>query len=192
VIDLKISGRDSFFKLTIDAARMDMAIRKEIRDLAREYNRYIANELRRPKSGITYGARSGRTRYRTTREKITLFGGVQRVVKRRTAMKSKKVKSWTASAPDEPPAIFTGNLLRGLRLAFPKREKGYGARIFSSKKFANHRHWLEMGTKLRKQKTTGRNLGQITPRPLWTPTQRRVIMDLERRVVRALQLTAAF
>lgn len=192
MINLKITGRDSFFKLAVDAARMDMAIRKEIRDLAREYNSYIANELRRPKSGNTYGARSGQTRYRTAREKITLPNGMQRIVKRRVAMKSKTVKSWTASAPNEPPAVFTGNLLRGLRLTFPKREKGYGARIFSSKRFANHRHWLEMGTGLRRQKTTGRKLGKIAPRPLWTPTQRRVIMDLERRVLRALQLTSVF
>lgn len=192
MIDLKITGRDSFLKLVIDAGRVDAAIRQELRDLAREYNRYIGNELRRPKSGRVYGARSGRTRYRTTREKVTLFGGIQRTVKRRTAMKSTTVKSWRASRPGEPPAVFTGNLLRGLRLAFPKREKGYGARIFSSKKFANHRHWLEMGTAERKHKKTGRSVGRIAPRPLWTPTQRRVIMDLERRVLRALQLTSAF
>ena len=197
MIGVSIGNRGAFLKLATDAAALDADLRGVIRDLAREYNRIVASELRRPKSGILYGARSGRGRYRAVRRRVELFGGVQRTVVRRERLKTSRVRSWRASRPGEAPAVFTGNLLRGLRVAFPSREKGYGAKVFSRRGIAGHRHLLEFGTAERIQrtwrgKTVNRKVGRVAPRPIWTPLQKRAMADLERRLLRAIDANAAF
>ena len=197
MIGVSIGNRGAFLKLVTDAAALDADIRGALRVMARDYNRIVAAELRRPKSGKVYGVRTGRARYRVVRKRVTLFGGVQRMVNRRQQMKSKNVRSWRASAPGEAPAVFTGNLLRGLRIAFPSREKGYGARIFSRRGIAAHRHLLEFGTSNRVQKRQGgkvvnRRVGRVAPRPIWSPLQQRAMVDLERRLRRVIDSSAAF
>jgi hypothetical protein len=197
MIGVSIGNRGAFLKLVTDAAALDADIRGALRVMARDYNRIVADELRRPKSGKQYGVRTGRARYKIVRKRVTLFGGIQRTVSRRQQMKSRNVRSWTASAPDEAPAVFTGNLLRGLRIAFPSREKGYGARIFSRRGIAAHRHLLEFGTTNRVQKrqngkTVNRRVGRVAPRPIWSPMQKRALADLERRVLRVIESSAAF
>ena len=94
-------------------------------------------------------------------------------------------------------AVFTGNLVRGLRIAFPSREKGYGARIFSRRGIAAHRHLLEFGTSNRVQKrqngkVVNRRVGRVAPRPIWSPLQQRALAELERRVLRVIESSAAF
>lgn len=197
MIGVSIGNRGAFLKLVTDAAALDADIRGALRVMARDYNRIVADELRRPKSGKQYGVRTGRARYKIVRKRVTLFGGIERTVSRRQQMKSKNVRSWTASAPDEAPAVFTGNLLRGLRIAFPSREKGYGARIFSRRGIAAHRHLLEFGTTNRVQKrqngkVVNRRVGRVAPRPIWSPMQKRALADLERRVLRVIESSAAF
>jgi hypothetical protein len=197
MIGVSIGNRGAFLKLATDAAALDADLRGVIRDLAREYNRIVATELRRPKSGILYGARSGRARYRSVRRRVELFGGAQRTVTRRERLRGATVRSWRASRPGEAPAVFTGNLLRGLRVAFPSREKGYGAKVFSRRGIAGHRHLLEFGTAERIQrtwrgKTVNRKVGRVAPRPIWSPLQKRAMDDLERRLLRAIDANAAF
>jgi hypothetical protein len=197
MISASISNRGAFLKLATDAAALDADLRGVIRDLAREYNQIVAAELRRPKSGILYGVRTGRARYRAVRRRVELFGGVQRTVVRRERLKTSRVRSWRASRPGEAPAVFTGNLLRGLRVAFPSREKGYGAKVFSRRGIAGHRHLLEFGTAERVQRTwrgkvVNRKVGRVAPRPIWSPLQKRAMADLERRLLRAIDANAAF
>jgi hypothetical protein len=197
MIGVSIGNRGAFLKLATDAAALDADLRGVVRDLAREYNRIVASELRRPKSGIMYGMRTGRARYRAVRRRVELFGGVRRTVVRRERLKTTSVRSYRASRPGEAPAVFTGNLLRGLRVAFPQREKGYGAKVFSRRGVAGHRHLLEFGTAERIQKrqfgkVVNRRVGRVAPRPIWTPLQKRAMDDLERRLLRAIDANAAF
>lgn len=199
MIGVSVGNRGAFLKLATDAAALDADLRGVIRDLAREYNRIVAGELRRPKSGILYGLRAGRARYRSVRRRVELFGGVERTVNRRERLKSSNVRAWRASRPGEPPAVFTGNLLRGLRVKFPSREKGYGARVFSNRGVASHRNLMEFGTTERVQRTLrksgkviNRKVGRVAPRPIWTPLQKRALDDLERRLLRAIDANIAF
>lgn len=197
MISASVGNRGAFLKMATDAAALDADLRGVVRDLAREYNRIVASELRRPKSGILYGLRTGRARYRAVRRRVELFGGVQRTVTRRERLKSSRVRSWRASRPGEAPAVFTGNLLRGLRVAFPAREKGYGAKVFSRRGIASHRHLLEFGTAERIQrrqngKVVNRRVGRVAPRPIWSPLQKRAMDELERRLLRAIDASAAF
>jgi hypothetical protein len=197
MISGSISNRGAFLKLATDAAALDADLRGVIRDMAREYNQIVAAELRRPKSGVLYGVRTGRARYRAVRRRVEMFGGVQRTVIRRERLRNSRVRSWRASRPGEAPAVFTGNLLRGLRVAFPSREKGYGAKVFSRRGIASHRHLLEFGTAERIQrrqngKVVNRRVGRVAPRPIWSPLQKRAMDDLERRLLRAIDANAAF
>jgi hypothetical protein len=200
MIGLEIQNRGAFLKMATDAAALDADIRGAIRDIAREYNRIVAAELARPKSGRLYGARTlglpgGRQRYRTVRKRVELFGGKRATVTRRVAYKQRQTVVYRASRPGEAPARFTGNLLRGLRVKFPSREKGYGAKVFSSKGIAAHRHLLEFGTAERFQPTKNggrRSVGRVLPRPIWSPLQRRALDDLQRRLVAVINASAAF
>lgn len=194
---ISIENRGGFLKLAADAAALDADIRGLIRSMGREYNRIIAAELARPKSGRLYGVRTNRIRYRAVRRRVELFGGVTRTVTRREQLRSTRVRSWRASRPGEAPAVFTGNLLRGLRLAFPTRGKGMTAMLFSRKGVASHRHLLEFGTGPRVQRTqngkrVNRDVGRVAPRPIWSPLQRRALDDLQRRLLRVLDASAAF
>lgn len=200
MIGLDIQNRGAFLKMATDAAALDQDIRNAIKVIARDYNRIVALELARPKSGKLYGAQTfglpgGRQRYRTVRKRVELFGGKRGTVTRRVAYKQRQSIVYRASRPGEAPARFTGNLLRGLRVAFPSREKGYGAKVFSRRGLAGHRHLLEFGTKDRVQRLKGggtRNVGRVLPRPIWSPMQRRALDDLQRRLVRVIDASAAF
>jgi hypothetical protein len=196
-VNLTIQNRGAFLKMVSDAAALDEDIKRAIREIAREYNRIVAAELARPKSGKFYGARSNRARYRSVRRRVVLFGGKKATVTRRERLSGSGTKAYRASRPGEAPAVFTGNLLRGLRIAFPRREKGYGAKVFSRKGLAAHRHLLEFGTAERIQKTwrgkrVNRRVGRVAPRPIWTPLQKRAEEDLERRLLRVIDASAAF
>jgi hypothetical protein len=193
MIKMEIQNRGGFLKLAADAQALDNDIKDVIRAMAREYNAIVRAELSRPKSGILYGNRN-LSRVRTVRKRVELFGGKKRTVTRRVSAKV-AVRSWRASRPGEAPAVFSGNLLRGLRVAVPSREKGYGAKVFSRKSMAAHRHLLEFGTAERIQPTKGgktRRVGRVLPRPLWTPLQARAMADLERRLLRVIDANAAF
>ena len=197
MIGLAIQNRGAFLKMATDAAALDADLKQVVRDLAREYNRIVGAELSRAKSGRLYGQRSNRARYRAVRRKVELFGGVKRTVTRREQLSNSTVRAYRASRPGEAPAVFTGNLLRGLRVAFPSREKGYGAKVFSRRGIAGHRHLLEFGTGERVQRTwrgkvVNRRVGRVAPRPIWSPLQRRAEEDLERRLLRAIDASAAF
>lgn len=200
MIGLQIQNGGAFLKMATDAAALDADIKNAIKGIARDYNRIVGLELARPKSGKLYGARTfgapgGRQRYRTVRRRVELFGGRRGTVTRRIAYKQKQSIVYRASRPGETPARFTGNLLRGLRVKFPSREKGYGAKVFSTKGLAAHRHLLEFGTADRYQKTKGgkrRYVGRVLPRPIWTPMQKRALDDLQRRLLRVIDASAAF
>ena len=199
MIAASVGNRGAFLKMATDAAALDADLRGVIRDLAREYNRIVASELRRPKSGILYGLRTGRARYRAVRRRVELFGGIQRTLVRRERLKRTTVRSWRASRPGEPPAVFTGNLLRGLRVKFPTKEKGYGARVYSHRGVAGHKNLMEFGTEERTQRTLrksgkviNRKVGRVAPRPIWSPLQKRAMDDLERRLLRAIDASAVF
>lgn len=197
MISGSISNRGAFLKLATDAAALDADLRGVIRDLAREYNRIVAAELNRAKSGQRYRRNFGRTQYTTVRKKVELFGGVKRTVNRRVGVFMPFAPTYRASRPGEAPAVFTGNLLRGLRVAFPARQKGYGAKVFSRRGIASHRHLLEFGTAERIQrrqngKVVNRRVGRVAPRPIWSPLQKRAMDDLERRLLRAIDANAAF
>lgn len=200
MIGLDIQNRGAFLKMATDAAALDADIRNAIKVIARDYNRIVALELARPKSGKLYGSQTfglpgGRQRYRTVRKRVELFGGKRGTVTRRVAYQQKQTITYRASRPGEAPARFTGNLLRGLRVAFPSREKGYGAKVFSRKGLAGHRHLLEFGTAERVQRLKGggtRRVGRVLPRPIWSPMQKRALDDLQRRLVRVIDASAAF
>lgn len=182
-------------QLKVDAGIMDRDLRAAIKDLAREYQGKVAAELSRPKSGRLYGDRN-RAQYRIVRRRVTLFGGQRRTVTRRERTKAGPVQSWRASRAGEAPAVFTGNLLRGLRIATPGREKGYGAKVFSSRRLAAHRHLLEFGTSDRIQRTwrgkaVNRHVGRVLPRPIWTPFQARATEDLYRRTLAVIDASVA-
>lgn len=196
MIGLNIQGGGAFLKLRTDAAALDADLKAAVRDIAREYQRLVGAELSRPKSGALYGQRT-RARYRAVRRKVELFGGVKRTVTRREQLRGTSIRAYRASRPGEAPAVFTGNLLRGLRVAFPSREKGYGAKVFSRRGIAGHRHLLEFGTGERIQrtqngKTVNRRVGRVAPRPIWTPFQRRAMDDLEKRLLSVINASAAF
>ncbi len=200
MIGLETQNRGAFLKMATDAAALDADIRGVIKQMAREYNGIVALELARPKTGRLYGQRTlgvpgGRQRYRSVRKRVELFGGKRATVTRRVALKRKQTIAYRASRPGEAPARFAGNLLRGLRVKFPSREKGYGAKVFSSRGVAGHRHLLEFGTGPRFQPTKGggrRYVGFVAPRPLWSPLQKRALGDLQRRLLAVIDASAAF
>lgn len=197
MIGIEFQNRGAFLKLATDAAALVADLPAAVRQVAREYNAIVARELARPKSGRLYGAQTfgvagGRQRYRSVRKRVELFGGKRATVTRRVAYKAKQTITYRASRPGEAPARFTGNLLRGLRIAFPSREKGFGAKVFASRGLAPHRNLLEFGTVERRQKKTGRRAGRVAPRPIWSPLQKRAIEDLHRRLLAVIDASAAF
>lgn len=196
MIDLKISGRESFLDLQIAGRQLDATIRNAIRDLSREYEAKAKAALRAPKSGKRYGARTGRQSYRRATVKTTVFG---RLAKYRTVAKvARNTRAYTASAPGQSPASFTGAEVGAIKVKYPSREKGYGAKVYADKGVAFYRHFLEFGTGPRIQKRgqggkiVNRNVGSIAPRPLFSPMQAQMEAELLRRVERATDLFVAF
>lgn len=197
MIGVSIGNRGAFLKLVTDAAKLDADIRGALRTMAGEYRRIAAAMLSSAGAGAFYGARTGRARYRVVRRRVTLFGGQVRTVKRRERMKGRNTRAYQGSAPGDPPAKFTGSLLRALRIAIPKRQKGYGAKVFSHKAIAWHRQLLEFGTGRYRIARGPRSKGDrakthMEPRPIWSPLQQRALAELERRVLRVIESSAAF
>ena len=191
MIDLKISGRETFLDLQIAARRLDETLRTAVRDLAKRFEADLKNELRRPKSGKTYGGQSSRAAFRRSSRKTVIFGRTAnvRTVVRRTV----KTRAYRASAPGEAPASFTGTELRSIRV----KAKAYGATIFADRGTAFYRHFLEFGTKQRTQRTqrgkaVNRRVGAIAPRPVFSPLQARLDVEMRERVERAVDLFVAF
>jgi hypothetical protein len=202
MIGVQIENRGAFLKMATDAAALDGSIREAIKALAREYDTLVRSMLSRGGSGRLYGARQfggpgGRQRYRVVRKRTELFGGKKALIARRVAVKQRARIVYRASAPGQPPASFTGNLLRAVRVRFPSREKGYGAKVFANRGIGGHRQLLEFGTGRYRVKRGPRSKGagaktHMMPRPIWTPLQRRALDDLQRRLLRVIDANAAF
>lgn len=191
MIDLKITGRETFLDLQINARRLDETLRTTVKDLARSYEAALKNELRRPKSGKAYGAQTSRFAFRRSSRKSVIFGRTANV--RTIVRRPVKTRAYRASAPGEAPASFTGNELRSIKV----KTRGYSATIFADRGIAFYRHFLEFGTKARTQRTqkgksVNRNVGAIAPRPLFSPLQARLDGELQSRVERAVDLFVAF
>lgn len=190
-----ISGRSSFLDLVIEGRRLDEGIRGAIRDLAQQYNARLVAELRRPKGGKRYGGSKGRRTYRRGTVRTTVFG---KAVKYRGVIKDTiATVAYRASAPGEAPAVQTGSEVGAIKVKFPSKSKGYGARIFADRKVAFYRHMLEFGTRARVQKTqrgkaVNRYVGSVAPRPVFSPLQAQLTGDLAGRVQRAVDVFVAF
>lgn len=179
-----IDGRDGFLALRIQQAKLDERIRESIRELTRQYRAELVSQLRSPKGGRLYGQQKARSFYRRQRVTATIFGGQQVKVSRNVRV-TKATKAYRASRPGEPPAVFTGTLLRSIRTKFPSREKGYGAKVFANRGTAFYRHFLEFGAgpPRRGRKGTG---GYRAPRPVFSPLQARLEVELSGRVLAAV------
>lgn len=196
MISLSVTGdKTAFLDLQIAGRRLDETLRGTVRDLAREYNARLKSELSRPKGGKQYGASANRSVYRRVGKKTTVFG--KPVTLRTVTRVQRKTKAYTASAPGQAPAQRTGNLLRSVKIKFPSRQKGYGAKVFADRGIAFYRHFLEFGTAPRVQrkwrgKAVSRNVGRVAPRPVFSPLQAQLDAELERRLARAAELFTAF
>jgi hypothetical protein len=195
MIGLSVTGnKTAFLDLQIAGRRLDETLRNTVRDLAREYNARLKADLARPKGGKQYGASNSRI-FRRTKRKATVFG--KSVTIRTVAPVQRRTRAYTASGPGEAPAQRTGNLLRAVKIKFPARQKGYGAKVFADRGIAFYRHFLEFGTKPRIQrrwrgKPVSRAVGRVAPRPVFSPLQAQLDAELERRLARAADLFAAF
>lgn len=190
-----ITGRATFLDLQIESRRLDETIRTAIRDLSRDYNAKLIAELRRPKGGKTYGANKGRRTYARQKVKSTVFG--RKVAYTAVVKQVRPTNAYRASAPGEAPAVHTGAEVNAVRIKFPSKGKGYSARIYADRGTAFYRHFLEFGTRPRVQatwrgKAVNRRVGRIAPRPVFSPLQSQLQIDLGARVQRAVDLFVAF
>ncbi|MBP8295220.1 MAG: hypothetical protein KAX84_03870 [Burkholderiales bacterium] len=184
-LDLRITqGRTAFLDLAIQAARLDQDVREAVRDMAATYRGRVIAELRAPKGGRRYGERTGRSFYRRQRRSVEMFGG-KRGTYSAVVRSTKKTRAYTASAPGQAPATYTGVLARAVRSKIPARGKGWSARVFADKGTAFYRHFLEFGHGPgRKGKG---HTGFAAPRPIWGKYQREIEAELPRRIVTALE-----
>lgn len=210
MINMQINGRSTFLDLVIEGRRMDETIRTAIRDVAREYEAKLKVALQKPKSGKQYGGRTGRS-YSRVRRKTVVFG--KAVSYRAVVRTSTGRTAYRASAPGEAPAVASGSELRSIKVKFPAKQKGYGARVYADRGVAFYRHFLEFGTKerfMRNRKTgeaitsshfngrkrgmggAGKSVGRIAPRPVFSPLQAELETALMARVTRAADLFVAF
>lgn len=195
-LGIRVDGGDGFFALRIQQEKLSASIRQSIRDLAQTYRTRLVNELSRPKSGRQYGARKGAI-YRRQRVAVTLFGGQQARVTR-NVRGSVETVAYKASAPGEPPARRTGNLIRAVRVKLPAQAKGYGAKVFAHRGLAFYRHFLEFGTnnpdspptRVRRKRNANKALGRVLPRPVFSPLSVQLDRDLSARVIAAVEAFA--
>lgn len=180
-------GRAAFLDLAIQAGRMDDEIKASIKRLAAKYQAEVVRLLSQQGSGKQY--RRTRGGYKVVRRRVELFGGKKATI-RTTQRQAASGALYRASAPGQPPAQFTGNLLRGVRTKYPSKGKGYTAITFSSRKLAAHRHLLEFGTAPRFQPLKGgkrRFVGRVAPRPVWSPLTAKAGPELEAAVLQSLR-----
>lgn len=161
-------GRTAFLDMAIDAAKLDEGIKSAIRKLTREARAELLKELRKPGTGRFYKA--GQQRRNSKR----LFGKVR------------NAPAYRASAPGNPPARMSGNLINSVRTKYPRAEKGYGAKVFAHRGIAFYRHFLEAGAGPAKKGARKGAGGYRAPRPVFTPIQKRLDSQLEAAVLGAV------
>lgn len=184
--DLRITqGRTAFLDLQLQGAKLDQDVRTAVREMAASSRARVVAELRAPKSGQQYGARRARAFYRKQRKTVQLLGG-KRGSYMATVRATKRTRAYTASAPGQAPAVFTGTLARAVRSKIPGKGKGWSARVFASKATAFYRHFLEFGTAMRATKRPPRHVGRVAPRPIWSRYQAEIERELPARVLAAL------
>jgi hypothetical protein len=184
-LDMRITqGRTAFLDLAIQGARLDQDVRKAVREMAGAYRARLIAELRAPKGGKAYGARTGRAFYRRQRREVQ-FGDARRSFTAPAKVKG-RTRAYTASAPGQAPAAFTGTLARSVKLKVPGRGKGWSARVYADRGTAFYRHMLEFGTKQRATKRPRRNVGAVAPRPIWSRYQAEIERELPARILEAL------
>lgn len=187
-LGIRIDNPGAFLDLKIQQGKLDAAIRKSIVELTRQYRQQLVSDLRRPKSGVFYGARQSRAFYRRQRVQTRLFGGQAATITRQVRI-TRATRAYRASRPGEPPAVFTGTLLRSIRTKYPAREKGYGAKVFANRAMAFYRHFLEFGHGGARKGRKGRT-GYAAPRPAFSPLQARLERELQGRVLAAVDTFA--
>lgn len=186
MVDLRITqGRTAFLDLQLQGAKLDQDVRTAVREMAASYRARVVADLRAPKSGRQYGARNARSFYRKQRKTVQLLGG-KRGSYMATVRSTKRTRAYTASAPGQAPAVFTGTLARSVRSKVPAKGKGWSARVFASRATAFYRHFLEFGTAPRATKRPARNVGRVAPRPIWSRYQAEIERELPARVLTAL------
>lgn len=176
MIGMQVPPPDDFLMLQIEGRKLDLKVQAAVRKVATKFRGEVTSALHKAKTG-----RMWRVRRRVGRTGVGNWRRVQ------------------ASAPGEEPGIATGTMLAALRTKYWR--KNYGARIYASRKAgAYYRHMIEFGTKPRpavraKRKLIGRNIfgmkkyrpltaaergnrGQVLPRPMWSPMQRRMDTDI--------------
>lgn len=187
-------GRTAFLDLAIQGARLDADIRRVVREAAAIYRQRLVAELRAPKSGKRYGARTGRAFYRRQRRTTQVFGG-RTASYTATVRVTGRTRAYTASAPGQAPALFTGTLVRSVRTKAIPRTRGWGVRVFAlggtgpggqPKGPAFYRHFLEFGHGPARKGRKGRT-GPAAPRPIWSKYQAQIERDLPQRIVAALE-----
>lgn len=162
-------GRSAFLDLAIDAAKLDEGIKAAIRKLTRESKAELLQALRKPGTGRFYKGSTS-----------------QRRNARRWFGKTRGSPAYRASAPGQPPARMSGNLVNSVRTKYPRREKGYGAKVFAIQGVAFYRHFLEFGAgpaQEGKRKGAG---GYRAPRPVFSPIQKKLDAQLEAAVLGAI------
>jgi hypothetical protein len=167
-VGLQIEGAGEFLKLRTNAVKLENGIRAAIRKVAREGRAEVIAQLSKPGTGRFYPAAKG-----TRRNAKRFF------------TKGRNVPAYTASAPGQPPARASGNLLASIRTKFPKGENGFGAKVFETRGLAFYRHFLEFGAGPAKKGVKGRG-GVRAPRPVFTPLQKKYQPKLEAAVVAAI------
>lgn len=184
-IEMRITqGRTVFLDLLVQQRRLEDDVRKSIREMTAAYRARVVGELRAAKSGKAYGARTRRAFYRRVRTSVTLFGGAQGSFRRATRVTG-KTRAYTASAPGQAPAVFTGTLARSVRTKV--RGRGWQARVFADKGTAFYRHFLEFGTGPRRTKRPRRFVGALARRPIWSRYQAQIERELPQRVLAAIE-----
>lgn len=178
-------GRTAFLDLMIQQARLEQDVREAVRDLTGTYRARLIAELRAAKSGRRYGARRARAFYRRQRRTVTLFGGAKGSY-RAAVRVTRRTRAYTASAPGQAPAVFTGALARAVRSKIPARGKGWSARVYTDRGTAFYRHFLEFGTGPRQTRRPRRNVGALAPRPIWSKYQMQIEKELPAHVLAAV------
>lgn len=165
-VGLKIEGGGEFLRMKINAQKLDNEIQASIRKLSNEYKAKLVAELSKPGTGRLYKGTTSR--------------------RKRFFAKAQERPAYRASAPGQPPARMSGNLLRSVRLKFPRKGKGYSAVVFEHRGIAFYRHFLEFGAgpaKKGKRKGAG---GVRAPRPVFSPIQKQIDADLTGAIERAI------
>lgn len=157
---------DQFRKFEARTSSLFRPARLAIRELVTQARGEARELIAASKSGRQYGGQVDSSVYR-----LQKING-----KRKATRLSTRFGAYRASAPGEAPASRTGTLLRSIRVARigaeKGRDRGFEFFVFADRRTAFYRAFLEFGTRWRRRKRRG-GAGQVEPRPLWTPLQRK-------------------